>query len=191
LVDGKGPLPDSNLEILSWISIGLLVAGGFVYFSGLDAQLEFMVSEPRNYFGLDGDFEQGSEVIFSQKDIDLMNTVTVNRLGANAVGGEVGFCGGVDSSGDVFDFRLAENLDTSLTGVRFECVTPRSLTVHSQPFSSGDLSDEDKSFEGEFRPDVTCIQFAELSVSPVSGLVGGINCFDVDNGFEDLEVVRE
>lgn len=65
--------------------------------------------------------------------------------------------------------------------------------VHSQPRFGDKLSDEDKSFDGEFQPDVSCIVFNEVVVSPVSGEVNGLRCWNVlgdgdDASFSELEV---
>lgn len=191
LKDGKGPLPDSMLELVADIGLILFVGLAFSYFTGLDAQVSYALESPSSYFSV-SDSIQGEEIVLDQTEIDLLNSASKNRIGTN-VGDEIGFCGGIRSNGQVYDLRLAEGLETQRDSVRFSCSSPRNFIVHTQPYS-GELSDEDKDFGGEFRPNVTCIVYEELAVSPLNSRVGGINCWSVPSsgttGFEELVVVR-
>jgi len=187
--DGTGPLPDSRLEVLADVVLIVFVAGLFSFFTGLDAQVSFAASNPQTYFFGSGDVDS-EKVVLDQDEVDLLNSASKNRIGTG-VGDEIGFCGGIQESGDVFDLRLAEGLETSRDSVRFSCVKPRNFAVHTQPGGISGLSVEDKSFDGEFMPDVSCILFEELAVSPVNNRVGGLSCWSVseDGSFSEIPVL--
>jgi hypothetical protein len=188
--DGKGILPDSRLELAGDIMIIVFVVGAFTIFSGLDAQINYVVESPTSYFSV---AETSNDVVISEDQISELNFATKNRIGFNSVGDEIGFCGGIRSDGTVYDLRVAEGLETSRDMVKFSCSTPRSFIVHSQPYS-GELSEEDKSFEGEFRPEVTCILYEEVAASMFNDRVSGLNCWSVpdqdDGSFEVLTVKK-
>lgn len=158
--------------------IVLMVAGVFVFFSGLDSQLVFLLSSPRDYL-VSNDFD----LEFKESQVDLLNAVNDRSLGVDAVASERLYCGRV-RDGDVFDFRLADVIvESSLTGVRGACEGEVDLWLHTQPSGVGELSREDRDLEG--RPEFTCIQFEEVVVSPVSGVLDGVNCWRVVYGSGD------
>lgn len=179
LRDGKGPMPDSWTEALVWTSVVVGVSMVLV-FTGVDDQLQFAVSSPVEYAGLSTvSAEDGSEkVVFSRGELSGIEFSTKNRVGYDSVGDEIGLCAGIGDSGEVYDLRVAEGFEeTSRTSVTYSCSTPRGLILHSQPDYSSGQSAEDKSFDGEFRPAVSCIVFNKPVVSP-AGSVEGLNCFD-------------
>lgn len=192
--DGRGWRPDTYKE-LGFTLLAVMGVGIALVFTGVDAQVEYALTHPGSYFGLstvqDADGEI-NKVVLDQEEIDGLSFTTQNRVGMDAVGSELGFCGGIRSSGEVYGLRLAEGFDeVTFTSVSFSCTQPFNFLGHSQP-GSGELSEEDKDFENEIKPDVTCIVYKELTVSPVSNQVGGINCWDVSqngNGFTDIPVV--
>lgn len=178
--DGSGPAPDSWIEAVTWIGLVVLVAGVLV-FSGVDDQIQFAVSSPSEYAGLSaasvGDDGSGV-VVFERGQLSGIEFSTKNRIGYNAVGDEIGLCAGLSESGDVFKLRVAEGFeDTSRDSVTFSCSSPREVILHSQPDYSSGQSAEDKSFDGEFIPEISCIVFNRPVVSP-AGTVQGLNCFE-------------
>lgn len=188
--DGNGFLPDTKSEVALDIVIIVFVSLIFAFFTGLDAQVAYMTSSPVQYFSSNTASDVESLKLSSEQVGDI-NFASKNRLGFTSSGDEIGLCSGVRSTGQIFDLRVAEGFeDTSRTSVRFSCVQPRELVMHSQPGYSKSLSAEDKSFEGEFKPRYSCIVYGELAASPVSGEVGGLSCWSVgDTGeFTDVSV---
>lgn len=184
MVDGPGPLPDSWAEVLTLVFVGFGVVLVFGFYTGLDAQVAYAVGSPGQYFVSNTSSDTESLALSSEQVGDI-NFASKNRIGVASMGDEIGLCGGVRNSGKVFNLRLAEGFEeTSRTGVTFSCVEPRSVVMHSQPDYSSRLSPEDRSFDGEFQPQYSCIVYGELAVSPVSGEVGGINCWSVRSGGE-------
>lgn len=185
MVDGKGPLPDSNLEVLAWIGIGLTVVAAFTVFSGLDAQVEYIATAPGDY--LLSSTGSGSGIYFTGDQIDLMNDASKNSLGIDAIGAERLYCGEV-RNGNVRRFRLADIIESStLTSVSGSCQAPVGVFVHSQPSGSEMLSEEDKDLESQVG--YTCIQYSEIAVSPVTGKVNGLNCWQVVQDGESFEEI--
>jgi len=188
------PWPDGNDAWLEWLfvlSVALGV-GGVLVFTGLDAQVEYAVTQTGDYFDLssaDSENVDIDRVLLEESDIQGLEFSTSNRIGADAVGGEIGICGGIRGDGSVFDLRVAEDVnEMTFESVQFSCVPPYNLIMHSQP-GSDMLSDEDKDFDGEIRPDVTCIISSELSVS-ITDRVLGISCWDAPSvsGGEFVEI---
>jgi len=117
-------------------------------------------------------------VVLDQEQISGISFSTKNRIGADAVGGEIGICGGIRNDGSVYDLRVAENVnEMTFQSVQFSCVQPYNILMHSQP-GSDELSQEDKDFESEIRPDVACIISSELVVSPADRVMG-VTCWNV------------
>jgi len=191
LADGRGVMPDSWRELLGY-AVVVVFLGGVLVFTGVDAQIEYAVTDPGTYFGLSvSDSPQEDTIVFTNQQVDGLNFATKNRIGINPVGDEIGLCGGIRDSGSVYDLRVAEGFSsTSPTSVKFSCALPRDLTVHSQPGFTERFSDEDLSYQGEFRPVFSCIQFREAVVSPVSGRVSGLNCIDTESGDTVVPVVE-
>jgi len=191
--DGKGWRPDTYSE-LGFTLLAVLGVGLVLVFTGLDAQIEYALTQPGSYFGLSTastDTGEINKVLLDQEEFDGLSFTTQNRIGMDAVGSEIGFCGGIRNSGEVYDLRLAEGFsEVTFTSVIFSCTEPFNLIGHSQP-GSGELSEEDRDFDGEIQPDVTCIVYKELIVSPISNEIGGINCWRVSsngNGFTEIPV---
>lgn len=190
MVDGKGPLPDSNWEAAAYLSIGLSVALLFGFVSGLDAQVEYFVSAPGDYLASSNTDAERS-VVFSEENIELMNSVSQNSLGSDSIGSERGFCGGLRNN-TVYDFRLADIIkESDRESITFACTNPFDLAVHSQPDGVKQLSEEDKDLRGEAKVTYTCIQWAEISSSPISKALYGISCYDAENGFEEVPVLMQ
>jgi len=191
--DGRGWRPDTYGE-LGFTLLAVMGVALALVFTGVDAQVEYALTQPSSYFGLSTtstDSGEINKVVLGQEQFDGLSFTTKNRVGMDAVGSELGFCGGIRDNGNVYDLRLAEGFDElTFRSVSFSCTQPYNLLGHSQP-GSGDLSAEDKSFDGEIQPEVTCIIYKELTVSPVSGEVGGINCWSVGSngdGFTEIPV---
>lgn len=191
---GYGPLPDGRDKFLEWgfVVFTAFLFGAVMVFTGLDAQVEYALTEPGSFTGLStvSSDSEIDKVVLNQRELDGVSFTSQNRIGMNPAGSEIGFCGGIGDDGDVFDLRLAEGFDeVSFDSVQFSCVKPYNFIGHTQPGSS-ELSAEDKDFTGEIRPDVTCIVSSELTVSPVSRRVGGVDCWFVtsENGFEEIPV---
>jgi len=176
------PLPDGSDAWMEWLFVGsvaLLVASGMV-FTGLDAHVEYVLTNPAGYAGLSAasNGSSGGGVVFTQSQLQGIEFSTKNRIGYDTVGDEIGICGDLRGDGSVTDLRVADGFEeTSRTSVTFGCAQPRSLIMHSQPGYSSQQSAEDKSFDGEFRPEVSCIVYSQPVVSPLGGLEG-INCFE-------------
>lgn len=186
MVDGSGPLPDSNQELLAWIGIAVFVAVTFGFFTGLDAQVNYLVSAPGDYFLSNSEEDT---VVFSQEDVNGLNFASSNRVGFDSIGDEIGFCAGIRSN-SVYDLRVADGFEeTSRTSVTFNCAMPRSLVIHTQPDFSEGFSPEDLDYKDEFTPEVSCILYREATISPVSGKISGLNCMDVSSGENVVPVV--
>jgi len=192
--DGSGPAPDSWTEAVTWVG-ALLGITALLVFTGLDAQIQYMVSEPGLYFSGILSFGSSSvgdveKVVLTDEAVSGMNFASSNSLGYDSIGSERGYCSGLREDGTVYDFRLADDIESSSrTSIVFSCGTPRELTVHSQPGFSGQPSEEDMSFSGEFQPEISCIQFREITVSPFNSKVSGINCWSTENGFNEVPVL--
>lgn len=191
LADGKGVMPDSWREAFGYVIV-IVFWGGLLVFTGVDAQIEYALTSPGSYFGLSVvDSPEESTIVFTSEQVDGLNFATKNRIGINPIGDEIGLCGGIRDGVDVYNLRVAEGFSsTSPTSVTFSCALPRDLTVHSQPGFSDGFSEEDLDYRGEFRPEVSCIQFREAVASPVSGKVSGLNCIDTESGDTVVPVVR-
>jgi hypothetical protein len=190
MVDGRGPLPDSNRETLFLLSLVVTVVFMFTFFSGLDRQVEYIVSTPVDYFS---SVENSDEAVtFSNEDVDLMNEVSSRSLGSDAVAAERLYCGSV-LNGNVRNFRLADIIsDSTLTSVAGSCTGDIDIFVHSQPSGSDQLSQEDKDLEST-GISYTCIQYAEITGSTVNNRLNGINCWKIiDEGqsFEPVPVLQ-
>jgi proteasome lid subunit RPN8/RPN11 len=62
------------------------------------------------------------------------------------------------------------------------------MFIHTQPDGSSQLSEEDRDLESA-DIDYTCIQYAEVTESALSGDLGGINCWKVVDGGESFDRV--
>lgn len=182
LSDGYGPFPDGDDKALEWLFVSVVAVGvgaGLV-FTGLDAHVEYVLTNPAGYAGLSAasNGSTGDGVVFTQDQLQGIEFSTKNRIGYDTVGDEIGICGDLRSDGSVSELRVADGFEeTSRTSVTFSCANPRSLILHSQPGYSDQQSAEDKSFKGEFAPEISCIVYSEPVVSPLGGLEG-INCFE-------------
>lgn len=194
--DGKGWRPDTVPE-LAFVVFAVLGVGLTLVFTGADAQIEYALTQPGSYFGLstvqDADGEI-NKVVLDQEQISGISFSTKNRIGVDAVGGEIGICGGIRNDGSVYDLRVAENVnEMTFQSVQFSCVRPYNVLMHSQP-GSDQLSQEDKDFNGEIRPDVACIISSELVSSPTNRVMG-ITCWNVpetgSSGFTEIPVYLE
>jgi hypothetical protein len=179
-----------------FLAMGVFLASfAFLYFSGLDAQVEYALSSPGQYFSTSNTNESVERVVLTDEAVSGLNFVSKNSIGVDSVGSERGFCSGLRSDGTVYDFRLADGIESSSRqSITFSCVEPRDLVLHSQPSGVSDLSQEDMDFEGELLPDVTCIQFGEVVSSPLNSRVSGVDCWDVVDGgdsFVEIRVFRE
>lgn len=188
LKDGKGFRPDSRLELLADVFLVVFVVGAFTFFTGLDAQVNYLASAPGDYV-LSGTADS-SDLRMTESDIDLLNSVNSRSLGSDAVASERLYCSEL-RNGVVRNLRLADRIDSSsLTSVAGGCIGSVDLFLHTQPDGSRELSQEDRDLEST-GVDYTCIQYAEISASVVNGKLGGLNCWDiVDNGesFQPVDV---
>jgi hypothetical protein len=185
LVDGAGPLPDSKLETLAYTGIFLFAVLLFGFFTGLDSQVNYIVTAPDDYFLSES---SSNSIYFSQTQVDLMNSVSERSVGFDAVADERLYCGEVRNK-QVASFRFADSIESgSLTSVKGSCFEPVDIFVHSQPGGSNGLSMEDKDLESEVG--YTCVQFQEISVSPVSYRLNGLNCWKVVDGGEGFDRVE-
>jgi hypothetical protein len=159
-------------------------------FTGLDAQVEYAATASSTYFSLGSDVPEDA-VVFSQEDVDLMNTVSERSLGADAVAAERLYCGEINNQ-KVFNFRLADTIkDSSLTSVSGSCRSPVDIWAHSQPSGSEELSQEDKDLEST-GASYTCIQYESITSSPLNNRLNGINCWQINgNGatFSQVPVI--
>jgi len=182
--DGSGWRPDSRAELFADIVLVFLVALMFGFFTGLDAQVQYVATAPSDYFV--GGPSDGIE--FTSESVELMNDVSSRSLGLDAVAAERLYCGEV-RNGVVRDFRLADYIeDSTLTSVSGRCESPVDVWVHSQPSGSDELSEEDKSLEST-GASYTCIQSSEIAVSPVTGELNGLTCWEIINYGESFELV--
>ena len=191
--DGGGFLPDTRAELAADIVIIAVVVFLFSFFTGLDAQVAYAVGSPSQYF-LSSTSSDSERLTLTTKQVDNINFASKNRIGFTSSGDEIGICGGVRNSGEVYDLRVAEGFEeTSRTSVTFSCTRPRQVIMHSQPDYSSGLSVEDRSFDGEFQPEYSCIISGEVAASPVTDRVGGLSCWSVsDSGdFTSVPVVLE
>jgi hypothetical protein len=187
LRDGRGWRPDSRMELAADIVLAVLIIGAFTFFTGLDAQINYIASAPEDYF-LSSANTQDNSITFNQDQIELMNSASKNSLGSNTIGAERGFCGGI-RNGNVRKFRLADIIQESdRTSISFACGQPFEIAVHSQPDGSSELSEEDRDMSGEAKVEVTCIQFSEISSSPLTSELYGISCFNPSNDFKEIPV---
>lgn len=158
-----------------WLFI-VSVAAIFVLWSGLDAQLAFAASAPLDYIN-----EPDADLQFTQEQIELMNEVSARSVGFDAVADERLYCFDV-RNGNVRNFRLADAIgDSGSTHVSGACFTqfPSEEVegfLHTHPSGSDELSDEDRDIDADIR--FTCLQFAEIAVSP-TGSVDGLRCWEV------------
>lgn len=191
LYDGRGWRPDSRRELAGYIVFGLVIASAFAYSTSLDAQARYLATDAPSYFSAASDSEA---VTFSETDIDRMRWASITSVGSGAFGDERLFCGSIKSNGFVESIRLADDIRLSeFDSVSGACQSrfptqDINFFVHSQPGSDG-LSEEDKDLETMVP--YTCIVYEEMAVSPVSGRVDGINCWEVvDNGdsFDPVDV---
>lgn len=121
----------------------------------------------------------------------MMNDNSQFSIGRGAFAGERLYCGSV-TEGQVTRFRFADYIEESdLGSVAGGCVETFAgsvdIFVHSQPDGNSELSDEDKDLETPSL-DYTCIQFDEISVSPVTGEVHGLDCWAITEGNLDKPV---
>jgi len=184
--DGSGWRPDSRAELIADIALISLVALGFGFFTGLDAQVQYLATAPGDYV-FNGESDEA--VYFTSESVELMNDVGSRSVGFDAVAAERLYCGEIRNS-VVRNFRLADFIqDSTLTSVKGSCQSPVDIWVHSQPSGSDELSEEDKELESD--ASYTCIQYSEVAVSPVSGNLNGLKCWSiVDQGqsFEEVPV---
>jgi len=192
LRDGKGWRPDSRMELAADIVLVVLVVGAFTFFTGLDAQINYVASAPGDYMFSSAELDEG-DLEMTKDDIDLLNSVNSRSLGSDAVASERLYCAEL-RSGVFRNLRLADRIDSStLTSVRGGCVGQVDAWVHTQPSGSDSLSEEDKDLEST-GVGYTCIQYSEIAVSPVSGKLNGLNCWEIiDEGasFEPVSVYRK
>lgn len=187
MVDGPGPLPDSNQELTAWIGIAVFVALIFGVFTGLDSQVDYALTSTSAYFSLNQDVPSEA-VVFNQESVELMNEVSERSLGLDAVASERLYCGEIRNQ-QVLNFRLADSIeDSSLTSVSGSCTAPVDIWVHSQPDGSSELSQEDKDLEST-GASYTCIQFEEIGSSPLNDKLQGINCWDIVGNGDEFEPV--
>ena len=191
MVDGPGPLPDSWMELGAWFVLAMLVALTFGIFTGLDSQVDYALTSTSAYFTLDSDVPRDA-VVFDEESVDLMNQVSSRSLGVDAIAAERLYCGEIRNQ-QVIDFRLADTIeDSTLTSVSGSCQGPIGIWVHSQPDGTSSLSEEDKDLEST-GAGYTCIQFEELSTSPLNDRLNGINCWEIVGdgaGFERVPVFQ-
>lgn len=188
-------LPDAGEDWL-WILSGLVLASvvlgsAMIMFTTMDGHVRFAASNPGAYFGFSSSDGNASELVFDRDAQRLMNDVSRFSVGQvqDVAADERLFCFGV-VDGRVRAFRLADNImeseeDKISGGCRERLNIAVDGFVHSQPGHSSELSKEDKSLESP-SIDYTCIQFAEIVVSP-SGAVGGLRCWKVVGDHDDPE----
>lgn len=187
--DGGGFMPDTKAELLADVIVVAAIVFLFSFFTGLDAQVAYAVSSPGSYFFSSVDKDSSNVLFLNEDQLDNINFATKNRIGVASLGEEIGMCAGVMENGRISMLRPAEGFkNTSRSSVTFSCSKPRELIIHSQPSYSSKLSAEDKSFKGEFQPEYSCIVFSELAASPVTGRVGGLNCWSIGEGGEFTSV---
>lgn len=189
--DGKGPRPDSRMELLGYVLVVGLVFGMFGFFTGLDAQVNYIATAPGDYFLSDS---SDGALYFNSEQIDDMNDISSRSIGFGAVASERLYCGTL-RNGNVREFRLADFIfDSSRSSVSGSCVgTGVDLWVHSQPDGSTGLSEEDKSLESS-GASYTCVQYSEIAVSMFNGRLGGLNCWEIDYSdlsFEPVPVYKK
>lgn len=183
MVDAAGPLPDSNAELLAWLSIAGIVFISFGFFTGLDGQAEFVVDQPQQYFLSFS--ESDADLVFQREDVRFLNRVSSRAIGSDPVASERLYCLSIKED-RVTDVILADDIEQqSLTSVAGSCVENANFEVdgfvHSQPGFTSEFSEEDKSLESR-DIQVSCIQWAEITKSPVTGEVRGLNCAPVVDG---------
>lgn len=184
---GFGFFDDWRENTFIVLVVVVVTSSAFVFFSGLDSQLEYMVSTPGDYFSFTGN-ENKSGVYFNQDDIELMNEVSSRSLGSDAVADERLYCGETTNQ-VVNDFRFADSIKgSSLTSVSGSCIKPVDIWVHSQPDGSSTLSEEDMDLEST-GSSYTCIQYSEITVSPFTGKLNGLNCWDIVRDGSSFEMV--
>jgi len=185
--DGSGWRPDSRAELAADVVMLSLLALSFGFFTGLDAQVQYVATAPGDYIVSSQGDEQA--LYFTDDSVELMNDVSSRSLGMDAVAAERLYCGEVRDS-VVRNFRFADFIeDSTVTSVKGSCESPVDVWVHSQPDGSDELSAEDKDLESD--TDYTCIQSSEIAVSPVSDNLNGLKCWNiVDNGegFNEIPV---
>ena len=140
------------------------------------------------------DLEVGEELVFTESDVDRLNTLWIERSH------EVGFCGIVRSDGDT-ELWMADTIEASESHIRFtwsNCpftsLTPESsrLMLHTHPGGTPELSPTDKEVFLDSNFAYSCIQYNK--VSSVGDTVNGLNCFtkdgveSVDDTFPEIEV---
>ena len=184
--DGGGFLPDTKAELTADIVIIGVVVFLFSFFTGLDAQVQYLATAPGDYL-VSGE-DEGLE--FTSDSIDLMNEVSSRSIGFDPVAAERLYCGEI-RNGVVRNFRLADYIkDSDLTSVSGGCESPVDVWVHSQPSGNADFSEEDKDLESS-GAEFTCVQYSEISSSLVNQRLGGISCYDISQGFEEVPVFLE
>jgi hypothetical protein len=191
--DGSGPLPDSGWEVAAWVVICITIAGAFAFFSGLDSQAYFLLTAPGDYLLSADGATEGEYLEVSDEQIEFLNAVSRRSVGLDSVAGEKVFCADA-RNGVIRDVHTADFVSSSTTrSVSAGCVGNPDVIIHTQPAGSAQLSAEDKSFSNEFVPEVTCIQFAEVAASPLSGQITGLRCWRVERGgdaFVQVTVLR-
>lgn len=168
-------LPDTKFEIaFIVIAFGsaLLLAG---LYTPVDAWAVFFV-EDTEAFLFSSDIE--SELAFEQEDIVFANRHAQFSLGSGAFAAERLFCF-EEVTGKVTKFRSADIVEGStLTSVSGGCTGDVNGFIHTHPNGERDLSQEDRDVESS-ELEWTCIMYREISVSPISGEVGGLDCYQV------------
>lgn len=166
--------------VLGAVALLLIV----VFVTPVDSHARFALEDTEAYFIGE---TTGDALVFDQADVDLMNAASMFSLGSDPIGSERLYCGNVVDR-KVTRFRLADRIvNSTLTRVAGGCVEPVEVFVHSQPFGSSQLSEEDRALESMVG--YTCIQYGEIVRSPVSGEVGGVNCWDIQYGGSGPEFV--
>lgn len=192
LRDGKGWRPDSRMELLADIVLAVLIIGAFGFSTGLDAQVQYLATAPSDYMFSSAELDEG-DLEMTEEDIQLLNSVNARSLGSDAVASERLYCAEL-RNGVVRNLRLADRIDSSsLTSVAGGCLGTVDVFLHTQPDGSSQLSEEDKDLEST-GVSYTCIQYSEIAASPVSGKLGGLNCWEiVDEGasFEPVDVYKK
>lgn len=184
--DGKDWRPDTVPE-LGFILFALIGFGSLLVFTGIDADIEYVAAAPGDYFIPDSGSED--DIYFRQSDVDLMNAASEQSLGSDAIGAERLYCGEL-RNGVTRNYRLADVIeDSTLTSVSGRCKSPVDIWTHSHPDGSGSLSEEDKDLESTGTSH-KCIQYSEISASPVNNKLNGINCWKIEGDGESFKPVN-
>jgi len=180
---------DWREDVVILVAAALVTVAAFVLIPSLDGQARFLFRDTGAYLGGDGG---AADITFTEEQVDMLNRVNEPSLG-NAIADERLYCGQL-RDGEVLNVDLVHDItESSVRSIAGECKSrfgPTDFTLHTHPNGDTALSEEDKS--GVAGLDFVCVQADEIAVSPVSGEIGGVQCYDTDDfSRETLAVSRD